>query len=141
MAYATQQDILDRYGDDALYVAADRNNDDAIDTNVVTRALDDASDEINSYVGKKYPLPLPGVPTVLTRPCVDIALYRLSFSTALTEEKRKRYDDALRFLKEVAAGNVSLGYDPSSDTRESSDTAEVISNPRAFSRKTMGGLL
>jgi phage gp36-like protein len=141
MAYATQQDIIDRYGEDALYVAADRDNNDAIDTAAVNRALDDATDEINTYIGKKYQLPLPVVPTVLVRVCVDIALYRMSFSTALTEEKRKRYDDTVRLLKAIALGEASLGYDDGSSAEPTAGEAELISNARLFTRDTMGGLL
>ncbi len=141
MAYATQQDIIDRYGNDALYVAADRDNNDAIDTAAVDRALDDATDEINTYVGKKYQLPLSVVPTVLLRVCVDIALYRLSFGSAFTEEKRKRYDDTLRFLEGVATGKFSLGFDDGAGAESTAGDAEVISNERQYSRKTLGALL
>lgn len=140
MAYATQQDIIDRYGQDALYVAADRNNDDVVDNAVVGKALDDATDEINSYVGKKYQLPLPLVPTVLVRVCVDIALYRMSFGTALTEEKRKRYDDTVRLLKGISIGEASLGYDDGSNAEPTAGDAELISNERLFTRQNMGGL-
>jgi phage gp36-like protein len=140
MAYATQQDIIDRYGADALYVAADRDNNDAVDTAAVDRALDDASDEINTYVGKKYQLPLNPVPTVLLRICVDIALYRLSFGLAFTEEKRKRYEDAVRFLEGISTGKASLGFDDGSAATPTAGDAELISNPRQFSRRTMGPL-
>ena len=140
MAYATQQDIVDRYGDDALYVAADRNNDDAIDTAAVARALNDATDEINAYIGKRYVLPLNPVPTVLTRLCVDIALYRLSTGTALTEEKRTRYTDCINLLKGIGNGDADLGIADGSSDPTSVGDAELISNDRQFSRGTMGRL-
>lgn len=141
MAYAAQQDIVDRYGEDALYVAADRDNNDAIDTAAVTRALDSATGEMNIYLGKKYQLPLPAVTPILVEWCIDIALYKLSFNAAsLTEEKRRRYDDAIRSLKAIAAGDASLGYDDGSDAQATAGDAELISNARIFSRHTMGGL-
>ena len=141
MAYATAQDIIDRYGEDALFVAADRNNDDAIDNAAVERALDDATDEINTYIGKRYTLPIATVPRVVMRLCVDITLYRLSPGMALTEEKRQRYEDAIALLKLIAKGEVSLGLDDGSSAESAVGDAEVISNERQFSRRTMRGLV
>ena len=138
MAYAIQQDIIDRYGDNALYVVADRDGDDAIDDAVVNGALADASDEINTYVGKKYTLPLTPVPPLLVRLCVDIALYRLSPDAAYTEEKRQRYEDAVGILKSLAKGEISLGIEQSADSRVGN--VELISSDRQFSRGTMGRL-
>lgn len=141
MAYATQQDIVDRFGEDELFVIADRDHDGAIDSNVVTGALDDATDEINAYVGQRYHLPVVSAPPVLTRLCVDIALYRLSSnSAAYTEEKRQRYEDALRFLDGLATGRFSLGLSDGSQADTSVGEVEMVSAPRRFSRRTMGRL-
>ena len=140
MPYATQQDIVDRYGADALYVAADRNNDNVIDTAAVDRALTDATDEINTYVGARYQLPLNPVPSVLLRLCVDIALYRLSPGAALTEEKRLRYDDVMALLRGIAKGTATLGISDGSEAQTTAGDAELISNPRRYTRETMGGI-
>lgn len=82
------------------------------DETAITRALDDASSEIDGYIGSRYTLPLPTVPDVLRRICVDIALYRLMNLRALgdLEDARKRYEDAIRFLKDVIRGEVSLDF-------------------------------
>jgi phage gp36-like protein len=137
MSYASSDDIVFRYGRDALYIAADRDNDDVIDSGAVERALSDASDEINTYVGKKYQLPLPSVPSVMIRVCVDIAMYRMSTGLALTEEKRNRFDDAVRYLERVADGRISLGYDNGSTATEAVGDAELITSRRRFSRGSM----
>ena len=78
MAYATQQNMIDRYGDDQLLIVADRDNDSVVDAAVIEQALLDATAEIDTYVAAKYALPLSTVPTVLTRLCVDISMYRLT---------------------------------------------------------------
>lgn len=110
MPYTTQQAIIDRYGHDALLLIADRDQDGVIDTAVVERALSDASAEVDTYVAAKYTLPLPSTPEVLVRLCVDIVIYRLSSDAGLlTEERRKRYDDAVALLRRIASGEVSLG--------------------------------
>lgn len=58
MAYATRQDIIDRYGEDELIVAADHDEDGVADATVVEQGLADASDEIDAYLAGRYTLPL-----------------------------------------------------------------------------------
>jgi phage gp36-like protein len=139
--YATQQDIVDRYSADALLMVTDRDGN--VDVQQVLRALEDADDEINTYIGKRYPLPLVTVPRVITRVAVDLALYRLSDGAGYTEERRQRYDDAVKLLASIAAGKVSLGLD--ADTSEDASPAgqhvEVDSQPRRFNRPSMNRVL
>jgi len=139
MAYATQQDMEDRYGHDALLMVADRDNDGEIDTEVVVRALSDATAEIDPYLASRYSMPLAEVPDLLVRLCVDIAFYRLSGDAdTYTEEKRQRYEDTVSLLSRIASGKVSLGL---ATPPPSVGGGVVISGPvRLFSRDTMGGL-
>lgn len=110
MAYATEADIVELYGADALYVA-DHDGDGASDTAAVERALSSASDEIDSHLAVRYTVPLEDTPSVVRQWCVDIALYRLALShTVLTEEHRTRYEDALKALKNVADGKQRLVF-------------------------------
>ncbi len=108
MPYASQADIIDRYGEDALYALADRDRDGTLDEEAIGRALDDATAEIDGYLAARYPLPLTVAPKIIVILCVDIALYRLSPDHG-TEERRKRYEDAVRMLKLISEGKVSLG--------------------------------
>ena len=140
MPYASQQDMIDRYGEDALLIAADRDHDGVIDTDVVSTALQDATDEIDAYVGKKYSLPLPSVPGVLQRICIDIALYRLTDSTGYTEERRQRYDDDLAFLLRLSKGDISLGMPENQEPESSAGDVEFIANTRLFTRNSMNRL-
>ena len=141
MAYATLQEIIDRYGEDDLLMAADRDGDDEVDTAAVDRALADASAEIDTYLAARYNLPLPHTPAVLQRLCVDITLYRLAFNAVgNTEERRQRYDDAVALLVRISKGDVSLGVSTEA-TPPSKGNGVVISGPgRRFSRDTMEGL-
>jgi phage gp36-like protein len=108
--YATLADLTDRYGQDALLVVADRDLDGVIDAQIVDDALNDATAEIDSWLAVRYDLPLPTVPSVVTRLCCDIAMYRLSPIAATgTDERRLRYEDALRLMKALANGDASLG--------------------------------
>lgn len=108
--YAVKQDIVDRYGEDMLYSMTDRDSDQIMDPAAIDRALTDASAEIDSYVSRKYRVPLVPVPDVVKEKCVDIAVYRLADRPgAYTEERRKRYEDAIAWLKDVSDGKAALG--------------------------------
>lgn len=135
MPYAVQQDIIDRYSEEELKVAFDRNGDGVVDQGVVDKALADASDEIDGYLAGRYPLPLGNAPRVLTFLAVDIALYKGSIQATVTEEKRLRYKDALAFLTKIAEGKISLVEAP-----PSSASASFTGPERRFTRATLKGM-
>lgn len=141
--YASLKDIVDRYGEAALLVVASQDYGETIDSEKVERALTDASDEINGYVGKRYPLPLEKIPGLLKRLAVDIAIYRLSIDNADTEERRKRYEDAVKVLNNLVLGNISLGLpaDTNTDTSPTPGEVEVESQERLFKRKHLNRVL
>lgn len=136
--YADQQAMIDRYGEDAVYIAADRDGDDSLDSEAIALALQDATDEINVHIGSRYSLPLPEVPALLKKLCVDMAFYHLSAANGYTDEKRKRYEDAISLLKRIGDGRASLGLEQPAPT--STGGAEFITSPRRFGRKGMGRL-
>lgn len=134
MAYATLEALIKQYGLDAVLLVADRDQDGDIDADVVEDALTAAASEIDSYVGVKHRLPLPQVPDVLVRVCGDIALYRMSSEGGqLTEDKRQRYEDAVDYLKRVAAGTASLGL-ATPPEQETSGDAWFEAQPVRFGR-------
>ena len=111
-AYASQSDIVRLYGQNSL-VVADHDRDGLPDSVSVTEALTAASDEIDTYLAARYTLPLPEVPRFLKTLTVDIALYRLALSSdVLSDEHRKRYQDALDHLKRIAEGKAALVFTP-----------------------------
>lgn len=122
MPYATQADISDLYGQNAL-VVADHDRDGVPDAGPIAVALDYATAEIDSYLAPRHSLPLAEVPRVLTQLCVDIAVYRLALSGELmTEEIDKRYERALARLRDLASGKASLVFStPTGTTTEDGD--------------------
>lgn len=127
MSYATSTDITDLYGVDALVVAVRDVNGEA-DGTAIDRALTAASGEIDSYIATRYALPLPSVPVHLVTVCVDIALYRLALSAdVLTDEIRRRYEDARSYLRAVADGKAALQVISSVADPEDAD---AVSGPR-----------
>lgn len=142
MAYATSTDIIDLYGENALFVA-DHDRDGDPDLIAVDRALASASAEIDTYIAVRYALPLAEIPAFLATVCVDIAVYRLALShDVLSEEHRRRYDDAIAFLKRVADGKAALIFAssaPGTDGEPAPGPRPIVAEgpERLFSRDKM----
>ena len=101
--YATKADLVKRFGDEIEQLESMHANPSAS----VQEALQDATEEINSYIGGRYPLPLPNVPSRLEQIACDIARYYL-YHQQVTEMVEKRYDNAIEFLKLVASSKAHL---------------------------------
>lgn len=139
--YATEQDIIDRYSEDQLLIAFDRDGDGMVDldsdgNSVAEKALADASEEIDGYLAGRYALPLVTAPKILTFMAVDIALYKGSVGMAQTEEKRIRYKDAVAFLTKVAEGKISLGQ-KANEEAPARDQMSVAAPAPIFTRDTL----
>lgn len=151
MSYASVQDAKDQYGED--YVLTSVSRDDTPDLNAFAKALDEATSEIDSYIGGRYTVPLTNVPSVVKRRCVDMAIYIASADAGTyTDEKRKRYDDAIDWLTMVANGKAVLVFpvvedgdgaviDPGGTDEGDTDLPIVLAEPRLFTRCKMRGLL
>ncbi|MCJ8161870.1 gp436 family protein [Acinetobacter zhairhuonensis] len=101
--YATREELTKRFGDEIEQLESMHPS----SGTAVQDAIQDASEEIDSYLAAKYTLPLPSTPNNLKRLACDIARYRLYFQQP-TEEVRKRYEDAKEFLKGVRDGKNVL---------------------------------
>ena len=132
MAYLTTNEYQDLYPSDASDLSS------IGDTEL---AIAYAEEEANSYVGVLYSLPLATVPLVLKNKVADIARYQLD-QFAAREDVRQRYEDAISWLKGVAAGKISLGIDSDGDQVDSpSLDVHYTSNEQIFSDVAMGGFL
>jgi phage gp36-like protein len=108
MTYATQQDMIERFGTPELAQLTDPAAGIAIDETIVARALGDADAEIDARLAPRYALPLAVVPTVLVRIASDLARYFL-WDARASEAVRNRAQEARRLLDAIAGGDVSLG--------------------------------
>lgn len=111
MAYATKDDLVKLYGQDILNRITDRDADDVPDYEAVDEALANASSRADSYLGAggyALPLGLP-IPVELKQAVVDIAVYFLA-NTGMSAmaDYRVRYEDAIAFLKDIAARRANL---------------------------------
>lgn len=107
MTYATQTDLIERFGELELAQRTNRVDGATIDTVVLGRALADADAEIDSYLATRYTLPLSSTPLVVNRLACDITRYRL-FDDGVPETVRERYLDAVSVLKRLASGDMLL---------------------------------
>lgn len=136
MTYATQQDLVDRFGSDELIQLTDRANTGTIDSTVVSRALTDADAEINGYLATQYTLPLSSVPAVLVRLACDIARYQLS-ADRVTDSVRDRYKDAVAFLKSLSKGEAQLGV-ATGEAAKPTESGVAFTGPnRVFNREKL----
>jgi phage gp36-like protein len=116
MAYATQRDLFNLYGEQLLLRLADLDNDGVPDPEPIGDALDSAASIIDAYLSARYQTPIDNPPPVVRDLNVDIGLYRLALSRLKqTEEMRLRYEDAIKLLQAIAAGKASIGLDTDDD--------------------------
>lgn len=107
MPYATQADLVQRFGYEELIQLTDRALAGQIDRATVTAALADADAAIEGYLAARYAVPVTPVPDLLRRLSCDMARFFLHGKSA-DEAVRQAYDDARRDLKDLADGRAVL---------------------------------
>lgn len=142
MAYCTMNDIRDQLDEVKLVRLTDDESLGKVGTARVDKAIADAGEEIDGYIGSRHRLPLTPVPEVLRKFAVDIAVYNLySRLEQVPENRANRYRNALVFLERVAMGKISLGAGDPEGNPPASDAPQVSGeNPeRLFGRSSLNG--
>lgn len=143
MAYATKQDLIDRFGLAELVQLTDRTNRPATmaDDDVIARALDDATATADTYLASRAQVPLAPVPPVLVKAVADIARYYLHGRAAEKDgEVERAYKEAMALLRDAAAGRAILLQDAAPAAQPGGATVQAVEPGRVFSRDTLGGL-
>lgn len=138
MPYATPQQLVDRFGEVQLGRLADRDRTGELDAAVLSAAIADADQEIDAYLATRYRLPLDPVPGRITALSCDIAFYRLH-AAAAPDDVRKRYEDALRVLRDLADGRAALDQGGLQPETSGGGSADYAGPPRVFDRRTLEG--
>lgn len=138
--YATLDAMTKRFGERRL--AELTSEADAVDPVAVADAITDAVAEIDTYLRPRHKLPLPTVPARLVSVACDLALYRLCQGerNMVTDQVKEAQDQALTWLRELAAGKVDLGLDTGGAPMQVSNGARLTSAGRVFSRHRLRGL-
>jgi len=107
--YATRDDLNAAFGPDMVERLAARHGVDD-DATTVARALSHADGVIDGRLSVRFTLPLPVVPDVLRDIACDLAIARLaSDAVGLTDDLKRREDQAMTSLKAIAKGEMNLG--------------------------------
>lgn len=117
MPYVTPEELIERLGTREATAISDRQKTGSPDLVELASALALAEDEVNSYVGRRYALPLTTsggqpatIPLSIKRLVIDIARYRNTGTEVMeTEPIRNRFKDALKVLDQIAEGKIHLG--------------------------------
>lgn len=100
----------------------------------INQALTDADGQINGHISGRYKLPLATIPLAVKQAATDIARYYL-YDDHAPEALVKRYDDAMKYLMNLASGKVSLGLDSDDGVAESTNAAQMTSGGNVFKRE------
>ncbi|TFF20537.1 DUF1320 domain-containing protein [Jiella endophytica] len=141
--FATQQDLVDRFGSTELVQLTDRVNrpPTTIEATAVSQALADASALASGYVGKFYKLPMASVPQALVRATADIARFYLWGSKAETDgEVERNFKIAVAWLKDISRGVVQLDVEGVAPAQPEGGSVQISAPERRFSRASMRGL-
>ena len=141
MSYVTQQGLVERYGEQQLVELTDRSSipPTTIDATVVARAIADADALIDGYVGKRYALPIAAVPDLLERLAADVARFFLYGPLGATEAVRQAYEDALRMLRDIAAGTLQLDLAGVEVPAAGQGGVQMSADIRQYTRKSLVG--
>lgn len=142
MDYCSVQDLIDRCGSFALVQLSnpDDSQVETVNEDMVHRAILDACGEMDGYIATRYSLPLAETTNQLRTLAMDIALYRLGLLQRQggdLEAVKDRYDDSIRFLRDLAKGLATLGLDQT--TEPIVQVLNVSGSPRQFSREGLRG--
>ena len=138
MAYASTQDLIERFGEAEL-IRLTTPPGQALAGVVATKsdtALGDASNVIDGYLRKRYQLPLSETPGELVSCTLALARHALALGgdrspTEQMENELKRWS---RWLEMIAAGKVDLNLSPLDAASDPSGAsgARVSDRPPAF---------
>ncbi|MGQ9919851.1 MAG: gp436 family protein [Desulfobacca sp.] len=134
MAYCTRDDLVKLLpARELLELTTDSGSEP--DLAVIEACISKADAEIDTYLASRYQLPFAAVPAMVQALAVDLAIYHLYSRRSVVPVVRQRnYQQALAFLREVAAGKAELGT--AAATRLATGL-DLSSAPRLFSRRQL----
>jgi len=118
MAYCTQDDIELQLDETTLIELTDDAGEGDVAAEVVTRAVADADEEIDSYLALHYSLPFDSTPNLVRKLSVDLAICHLYArrDDTMPETRAQRCKDARKLLEALGAGRAVLDVpDPAAD--------------------------
>lgn len=143
MPYCVLADIQKKISDVELIQLTDDAATQTINTDNVDAAIAEADELIDSYVGKVKAVPLVPVPGLIKNLSVNIAIWNLHVRRSVVDGiRQKTYDDALKTLKLVAEGTVTLGEEEGilpEETTEGGPESSTPESDRKFTDDSLSG--
>lgn len=142
MTYATQAELLERYGESMLIDLTDRADPPAnvIDATVVARGLTDADAEIDGYLATKYALPLQATPDLVRNLALAIAIYKLHRNT-VSDKVRQDYEDARSTLKLISEGKMRLNAAGIEPAGNGASGVQITDRERPLTAENLKGFI
>jgi len=101
-------------GSDKLIALADHDGDGSIDSTVLAASINDAERWIDSFLQRRYTVPLGEPSDIIRRVCADEAVYILKdYRDAVDDRAQQRHDENREWLESIVLGRVNPGIDPS----------------------------
>ncbi len=147
MAYVTNNDIEERLGTAAYIQLTDDTGSGSADIDKVDEARLGAEGEVNSYLGRRYAVPIDlaahaEVADVLKSFVLDLVEYRLHSSRPpVSSAVSSKRNQAIAWLDRVAKAEVILpSVEPIAENPAKGFAAETSSNERIFTRDELDNL-
>jgi phage gp36-like protein len=143
MAYAVQADLVPRRitNAEAIELTNDNVGGSAIVAQVINDVLAEAGATVDSYCRARYTVPLQASDQVKGL-CLSIATYLLFLRRRrVSDDIQKLYDNAIAFLKDVAAGRASLDQPTGATAQSSSGEALATEQEERFSDDNLDGFV
>ncbi len=129
MAYATVDDMILRFGEAEMARASTPDGQDVtgVQPERIQTALNDASALIDSFLRKRYHVPLQAVPDEINRACCMMARGDVGMGgeRSISDQAMKAREEAVSWLRAIEAGTVVLGMEEVTAGEESFATAET----------------
>jgi phage gp36-like protein len=137
MAYCSEDDLLKMIPQSELADLTVESGE-VPDSLIIAEAISKAAAEIDSYLGVKYAVPLYPAPDQVKALAVDLAIYHLySRRSIVPPVRQQKFDAALSFLKQVAAGQLVIVGPQGEPPSVAKEVADATSANRLFSRHTL----
>lgn len=126
--YCTKTDLIRTFGEMEInHIAAD-------DDSAITKAIADASAEMDLYLASRYKLPLAKGFAVLNRIACDMARYYLYNSLDTESTVYIRYQQRLKQLQGIANGTLALANEETGDKPSGEAVVFVDVGSKVFHR-------
>ena len=140
MSYITFDDIVDRIPLSQLESLCKATGS-ALETKV-NEIIAQAESKVNGYAAAKYALPLPvsPLPGAWALALVEHELYKRGPAGVVPEKIRKSFEDTMKELRDLAAGNISLpaGDDGTEPEQKVGEAIKVASNTQMMDDSIYG---